>query len=95
MARPGRDEPWTHKFGVQEDWLAQREEAVLEPSLPIIDPHHHLFLVGRPMKHFLPTYAGRRGIPGLPGKYFTEASLLVSVTCVPKVERAVWAHSVQ
>src|ERR1700675_2448804 len=24
------------------DWLARREEAILEPELPIVDPHHHL-----------------------------------------------------
>ena len=27
----------------QNAWLAQVEEAVLEPELPIIDPHHHLW----------------------------------------------------
>ena len=25
------------------DWLAQTTEAALEPDLPILDPHHHLF----------------------------------------------------
>ena len=25
------------------DWLARRQEAILEPDLPIIDPHHHLW----------------------------------------------------
>jgi L-fuconolactonase len=24
------------------DWLARREEEILEPDLPIVDPHHHL-----------------------------------------------------
>jgi L-fuconolactonase len=24
-------------------WLAQRVEDILEPELPIIDPHHHLW----------------------------------------------------
>lgn len=28
---------------VREDWLALQEEPVLEPDLPIIDPHHHLW----------------------------------------------------
>lgn len=28
---------------VRPDWLARREEAVLEPALPIIDAHHHLW----------------------------------------------------
>src|SRR6267143_1408010 len=26
-----------------QDWLALTEEAALEPQLPIIDPHHHLW----------------------------------------------------
>jgi L-fuconolactonase len=28
---------------VREDWLALRHEPALEPELPIIDPHHHLW----------------------------------------------------
>jgi L-fuconolactonase len=28
---------------VREDWLERHQEAVLEPDLPIIDPHHHLW----------------------------------------------------
>jgi predicted TIM-barrel fold metal-dependent hydrolase/NADPH-dependent 2,4-dienoyl-CoA reductase/sulfur reductase-like enzyme len=28
---------------VRDDWLARRTEAVLEPDLPIVDPHHHLW----------------------------------------------------
>lgn len=28
---------------VRQDWLARRIEPVLEPALPIIDPHHHLW----------------------------------------------------
>src|SRR4029079_10658995 len=27
---------------VRQDWLDKRREAVLEPDLPIVDPHHHL-----------------------------------------------------
>jgi predicted TIM-barrel fold metal-dependent hydrolase len=27
---------------VRNDWLAQRHEQILEPELPIVDPHHHL-----------------------------------------------------
>ncbi len=27
---------------VRADWLARREEEILEPDLPIVDPHHHL-----------------------------------------------------
>lgn len=28
---------------VRGDWLARRTEAILEPALPIVDPHHHLW----------------------------------------------------
>jgi L-fuconolactonase len=28
---------------VRNDWLARRQEPILEPELPIIDPHHHLW----------------------------------------------------
>src|SRR5438876_12187499 len=27
---------------VRSDWLARRQEEILEPELPIVDPHHHL-----------------------------------------------------
>src|SRR5438094_8131571 len=27
---------------VRPDWLARRQEEILEPDLPIVDPHHHL-----------------------------------------------------
>jgi L-fuconolactonase len=30
-------------FDVNEAWLAKRGENILEPELPIIDPHHHLW----------------------------------------------------
>jgi predicted TIM-barrel fold metal-dependent hydrolase len=28
---------------VRDDWLARRSEPILEPALPIVDPHHHLW----------------------------------------------------
>src|SRR3977135_2865739 len=28
---------------VRQDWLARPQEAALEPELPIVDPHHHLW----------------------------------------------------
>lgn len=28
---------------VRDEWLARRTETVLEPALPIVDPHHHLW----------------------------------------------------
>jgi predicted TIM-barrel fold metal-dependent hydrolase len=33
----------THYLPVRDDWLARRTEAILEPELPIVDPHHHLW----------------------------------------------------
>ncbi len=30
-------------LAVRNDWLARRKEPILEPELPIIDPHHHLW----------------------------------------------------
>ncbi len=35
---------------VDESWLAQRVEPILEPEIPVIDPHHHLF-VGGPLDY--------------------------------------------
>jgi L-fuconolactonase len=32
-----------HYVPVREDWLARRAEPALEPGLPIVDPHHHLW----------------------------------------------------
>src|SRR5438132_9566633 len=33
-------------LAVRQDWLDRRREAIIEPDLPIVDPHHHL--VDRP-----------------------------------------------
>lgn len=33
----------TRSSGIREDWLARTREDILEPDLPIIDPHHHLW----------------------------------------------------
>jgi predicted TIM-barrel fold metal-dependent hydrolase len=33
---------------IRPEWLALRQEAVLEPDLPIVDPHHHLWDVDHP-----------------------------------------------
>ena len=30
-------------FAINEDWLAQRREDPIDPTMPIIDPHHHLW----------------------------------------------------
>lgn len=36
---------------VRQDWLDRRKESILEPELPIIDPHHHLWV--RPGSRYL------------------------------------------
>lgn len=36
---------------IREDWLAQRQEPVIEPDLPIVDAHHHLW--DRPGQRYL------------------------------------------
>jgi predicted TIM-barrel fold metal-dependent hydrolase len=40
MAAPGYASP---HLPVREDWLAQRQEEILDPGLPIVDAHHHLW----------------------------------------------------
>src|SRR6267154_3629640 len=43
-ATPSRSPAASHNYiPVREDWLDRRREPVLEPELPIIDPHHHLW----------------------------------------------------
>jgi L-fuconolactonase len=42
---PGRHAP------VRPDWLARRQEEAIEPQLPIVDPHHHLW--DRPGNRYL------------------------------------------
>lgn len=36
---------------IRDDWLAQYGEDILEPDLPIVDSHHHLWDV--PQHHYL------------------------------------------
>src|SRR5438552_7838163 len=33
----------SHYLAVRQDWLDRRKEPILEPDLPIVDPHHHLW----------------------------------------------------
>lgn len=60
-------EVWTHEAGPHSEWHSQNVEDVLEPELPIIDPHHHLFLNGNPMEHWIVQKE-----KGIPHKYFIE-----------------------
>jgi predicted TIM-barrel fold metal-dependent hydrolase len=32
-----------HLFDIDPEWLARRREEIIEPDLPIVDPHHHLW----------------------------------------------------
>ena len=34
----------TGQMGPDDHWLAMLQEEILEPELPIIDPHHHLWV---------------------------------------------------
>src|ERR1051326_2213265 len=38
---PALDGQQSSNLPVREDWLAQWHEDILEPNLPIVDPHHH------------------------------------------------------
>jgi L-fuconolactonase len=42
-ARLGETEAEKTLFKINDVWLALRQEPILEPELPIIDPHHHLW----------------------------------------------------
>jgi L-fuconolactonase len=44
----------TPHLPVREDWLALRQEAILEPDLPIVDPHHHLVDRANTGRYLLP-----------------------------------------
>jgi L-fuconolactonase len=36
-------DPASRQIVVRPDWLAQVQEPILDPALPIVDPHHHLW----------------------------------------------------
>ena len=39
---------------VRQDWLDRRHEEIIEPDLPIVDPHHHLVDRPEPGRYLLP-----------------------------------------
>src|SRR6185503_160003 len=45
--------PPTH-LPVRPEWLALRQEEILEPDLPIVDPHHHLVDRANTGRYLLP-----------------------------------------
>ena len=44
----------TPHLAVRPQWLASREEEILEPDLPIVDPHHHLVDRANTGRYLLP-----------------------------------------
>jgi L-fuconolactonase len=40
---PAPPDQQSSNLPIREDWLAQWREVILEPDLPIVDPHHHLW----------------------------------------------------
>src|ERR1051325_3402549 len=44
----------TPHLPVRPDWLAKGQEEILEPALPIVDPHHHLTARPNPGRSLLP-----------------------------------------
>ena len=30
-------------YAIDDKWVGQRKEEIIEPDLPIVDPHHHLW----------------------------------------------------
>lgn len=48
----GVSEPfWPHGL-VRNEWLAQQEEVAIDPDMPIVDPHHHLW--NMPSQRYMP-----------------------------------------
>jgi len=48
MSDPSPAKPFSFYIPVRPDWLALRAEEAIEPDLPIVDPHHHLWDRDRP-----------------------------------------------
>ena len=42
-AELGKTEAEAILFATDEAWLAKRQEEIIDPALPIVDPHHHLW----------------------------------------------------
>src|SRR3954468_21758076 len=41
-------------LAVRQDWLERRREAIIDPDLPIVDPHHHLVDRANTGRYLLP-----------------------------------------
>src|SRR5712672_851675 len=44
----------TSHLPVRQDWLDRRREEIIEPDLPIVDPHHHLLNWPETGRYLLP-----------------------------------------
>lgn len=60
---------------VRQEWLDRRREEVIEPDLPIVDPHHHL--VDRPeTARYLPELLADLGTAGEKAALFAGAATI-------------------
>src|SRR5262249_40885701 len=46
---------------VRQDWLDRRRKAIIEPELPIVDPHHHLVERPETGRYLLPDLLAHTG----------------------------------
>jgi hypothetical protein len=67
------------QFLSHDAWLAQVIEIALEPELPIIDPHHHLW--DRPNSHYLLDELLRDTGNGPPGSRNRIRRMPLDVSC--------------
>jgi L-fuconolactonase len=42
-AEPGKTAAEKVLFAIDDEWLGRRREPIIDPDLPIVDPHHHLW----------------------------------------------------
>jgi L-fuconolactonase len=68
-------------YPVRLDWLARNQEAVLEPELPIVDPHHHLW-----------HRVGRIDHPNDQSGHYLFPELLADMTCGHNVRASVFVQ---
>jgi predicted TIM-barrel fold metal-dependent hydrolase len=71
---------------VRDDWLASYDEDVLEPSLPIVDSHHHLY--DRPgLRYLLDEYLDDlRGGHNVRASVFVQARAMLRADAHPDVQ---------
>lgn len=70
-----RDRVGAGMFSYNDDWLAMHDEDVLEPALPIIDPHHHLW--DRDTTYLLNELLEDTGIEGKAARHNIRATVYI------------------